>query len=155
MYFWVEIEPGVGALRGTSTVDATTFNFTFEDFPAAGITARRRTRRLLGLWPRTAARFHLWYTSPVASTNLFTLAFTVRQLDAGMLLSGPAANINQGFTAAGPGTINSVLYATFVATGTFASTLRVCNFTFSRQGPDANANDFRFIFGAFELMEAA
>lgn len=152
VYFWVEIEPGAGALLGTSTVDAT--SFTFEDFPAAATTARRRTRRLLGLWPKTRVRLHLWYTSPVASTNLFTVGFSVRQVGVGTVLTASTLSATATATPPGPGVINDILYTTLTATGDFRPALPVCLFTVFRQ-PDANANAFRFILAAFELEEVA
>ncbi len=155
VYFRVEIEPGVGGLRGTSVVDATTFSYTFEDFPAAAVTVRRRARALRSLWPKTAVRLNLWYTSPVGSTNAFSINYSVRQLDVGMNLSAASLIINSTFTVPGPAVANDVLFATYRDPGLVLPVPRVCQFSIRRSGPDANANDFRFILAEFVLEETA
>lgn len=155
-YFPVEMEPGVGGLRGTSVVDSTTFSYTFEDFPPGVITVRRRARKLRGLWPKTGVRLNVWYTSPVGAIAPFTLNFSVRQLDAGLSLTAATLAINPTFTVPGPAVANDVLFATYRATdGLILPAPRVCQFSLRRSAPDGNPNDFRFILAEFVLEEVA
>jgi len=153
-YFRVEMEPGVGGLRGTSVVDSTAF--TYEDFPPGAITVRRRTRATSDLWPKCGVRLNVWYTSPVGSIAPFTVNFNVRQLGAGVNLTAPSLAINPTFTVPGPAVANDVLFATYRATdGVILPALGVCQFSLRRSGPDGNPNDFRFIFAVFVLEEVA
>lgn len=155
-YFRVEMEPGVGGLQGASTVDAATLSYTFEDFPAAATTIRRRTRKARALWAGCGIRLNLWYTSPVGSANLFTLGFNYRPADAGASLAGTPTPANVTFTAPGPAVANDVLFITVVAPGKIILPgRRVAQFSFRRTGPDANPNDFRFVFAEFVMEESA
>lgn len=154
-YFHVEMEPGVGGLRGATTVDATTFSFTFEDFPPGAAAVRRRTRRLRDLWPKTTLRFDLWYTANVGSTLNFTVVFSIRQVDTGFLLSAPTIPINVSTTIPGPAVANDILHFTYIAPGLILPASQVCEFSFGRGAPDANPNDLRFILADFWLQEAA
>lgn len=158
-YFHVEIEPGQGVAPAAIVPDAATFSFNFEDWPPGAATNRRRNVRRLELWPKTLIRLHLWYTSPVGSTNAFTIGFRLRQLDAGLSLAAAAAApilvTNPSFSFPGPAVANDVLYGTGTTTVSVLPSPRVCGVTLTRIAPDANANDFRFILADFEFREVA
>ena len=156
VYFRVELEPGQGVLSGAATViDATTYAFTFEDFPAAAGTNRRRNVRRKDLWPRTLIRMNVWYTSPVGSTNTFAIGVRVRQLGTGMSLATPALVANPTANVPGPAVANDVLFATLTTTVALLPAPEVVGLSFTRNAPDANANALRVILVEFVCQEVA
>jgi hypothetical protein len=155
-YFRLVFSPGEGVLDGAATVvDGTTYVFPFEDYPAAAIAMRRKNVKLRELWPRTRVRMNLFYTSPVGSTNTFTVGFRLRQVGTGMSLATPFLVANPTANVPGPAVANDVLFATLTTTAAMLPTPEVVSLTFTRAAPDANANALRVILVEFVLQEVA
>lgn len=155
LYFRLPMEPGVGATFAGITVDTATYSMTVMDMPAGAVSAYRRTFPVRGLWPRTTARLNLWYTSPVGSTNAFSLRFLARQAGAGTVLTALSAVFSHDFTVPGPAVANTILKTTYRVTGAVLSSPDLFAYTFARLAPDANANALRIVYGEVILEEAA
>lgn len=154
LYFRIEIPAGEGVVNGgPPALDAT--NFAFEDFPPGAVTARRRVRKLRDLWPKCRTRLNLWYSSPVANVANFSVRFNIRQLATGMLVTAPALLFSTMFNAPGPAVANTTLFITQIDATPWLPAPELCEFSVLRVGPDANPNDFRFIFAELVLEEVA
>lgn len=154
-YFHMAIEPGVGATFAGITVDTATFSGTVFDMPPGAISAYRRTQVMRGLWPRTTLVLTLWYTSPVGSTNLFSVTMNGRQIGTGLALGAYAVTFSNPFTIPGPAVANTVLKATYRASAKLLSSPELFSFTLARLAPDANANALRIVYGDLRLEESA
>lgn len=156
-YFRTSLMPGQGVLDGAATVvDATTFSWSFEDFPAAASARRRITVPRSALWPGCRVRLNLWYTSSVANAALFTVRYTVLQLGTGNDLGAIPAVLLTTFTAPGPAVANRVLFATCTSAPSVVLPFpEMIQFTVGRTAPDANPNAFRLLLAEFVLEEVA
>jgi len=149
-YFTVELEPGLGIPVGAAVINAGPPGT--EDWPAAAITGRRRTRKLRALWPKTVPRLNVWYTSPGAGAANFTLRFNLLQYDAA---TADLLVFSVDFPAPGPAVALTKLFATYLAPTPLLPSPRVCQFSLLRIGPDANANAFRLLHAEVVLEERA
>lgn len=125
--------------------------------PAAAAGTNQNFQRSVGarlLWVKTVPRLYVWYSSPVGSTNTFSLRFVLRCFGAGSAMA--ASVFTTDFTTPGPAVANIVQLATVKGGGAFPSSpFGVAQFRLGRLGGDANPNDLDILLAQIVMEEVA
>lgn len=155
-YFQRELAAGTAVYEGGAVADALNGIETVMRFPAAAAGVNTHARRTVGmnaLWARTKPRLTIWYTSPVGSTNTFTVRFTVRMLPVGIVI--PTTIFFVDFTPAGPAAANTTLSATVLGSAVIPSVPAPLILRVGRLGGDANANALDVFLARVTFEEVA
>lgn len=156
-YFRVDLGAGRVIYEGAVT-EPKSGNIFAMRFPAAAAGTNAHAYRAFGskaLWPRTVPRLNLWYTSPGASTNTFTVRFVMWVFGAGALNSA-AAIFSIDFTAVGPAVAGTEMFTTVRGGAMFPSSpFGGVEFRVGRVGGDANANDLDVLLAQIVMEESA
>lgn len=155
-YFKAEIAAGVGVYEGTVTEPKNGDEVVMR-FPAAAAGTNAHVQHSVAarpLWVRTRPRLWIWYTSPVGSTNAFSIRFVLRVFGSG------STSVNNIFTvdfiARGPAAAGGILSATAVGSAIFpTSPYGVAQLRVGRLGGDANPNDLDILLAQVIMEEIA
>lgn len=156
MYFTAWIAAGDGVAEGIVTTpkngDEVVMRFPVAVFGTDAFVQRSVPAR--PLWVRTRPRLRIWYTSPVGSTNLFTIRFVLRVFGAGSSTTSTVFSVD--VAAPGPTVANTVQVATVVGSALFpTSPLGVAQIRIGRIGGDGNGNDLHVLLATVIFEEIA
>lgn len=154
-YFRRELKPGCVVYEGTVT-EPLVGNANVMRFAAAGagVNAHAATQvEQRALWALTRPRLLLWYSSPVGSTNTFSVRFVVRHFAVGNTLSNNVFVVD--FTPPGPAVANTELFATVVGTAVMPVVPSPIQLRVGRLGGDANANALDVVLAVVVFEEVA
>lgn len=154
LYFRPAIVAGRALYVGAVTEVANSLAFVMR-LPAGATTAATVMVPEMALWPRCRPRMDVIYTSPVGSTNLFSLRFTLRAFGPGGTTTPSTLTVD--WTAPGPAVANDILSTSAVITaGTvWTSPFGVVRPSLTRLGPDGNANDLDVLAAVVTMEELA
>lgn len=137
----------VGAADGQS-------NFGYTSFPNGAQTSVRYELKVRQRWHGCGLYIKVWYTSPVGSTNTFSVTVGGRQTREGQNLLAPLSIFTTNLTPAGPAVAQDVkVYELTTATGIISAYFDVLSLRFVRNDPDANANELWQILAYYKVVE--
>lgn len=152
-YFAAELRPGAVIYTGAGAVDGMNSFAPVLILPAAASTSAAANFGTRKLWPLTRPRLTVLYTSPVGSTALFGLTFTLVFLGPGVTTTAPFLSVT--WTAPGPAVANTILSTSTTMSPHLTQPFGATKVQLRRNGPDANANDLHVILAGVTFEEVA
>jgi hypothetical protein len=157
-YFTVDFAPGLMIYEGGLITTPKNGNIFAARIPATAAGTNPSVYKTVSarkLWPRTIPRLKLWYTSPVGSTNTFSVRFVLWVIGAGALTSATAIFATD-MLVPGPTIANTEMFATVKGGAMFPSSpFGGAEFRIGRLGGDANANDLDILLAQVVMEESA
>lgn len=156
-YFRVDIAAGDGVDEVGTITYPKVGDEVVRRFPVAAAGVNQNVQRSVAardLWVKTVPRLYLWYSSPVGSTNTFSIRFVLRCFGDG---SGMTSGVFvTDFAPPGPAIAGKVQRATVKGGAVFPSSpFGVAQFRYGRLGGDANANDLDVLLAQVVMEESA
>lgn len=155
-YFKAELAAGTGVYEGAVTEPKNGDEVVMR-FPAAAAGTNAHVQRSIAarpLWVKTRPRLWIWYTSPVGSTNAFSIRFVLRVFGAGSTTVNNIFTVD--FTPGGPAAAGGILTATVVGSAVFpTSPYGVAQLRVGRLGGDANPNALDILLAQIVFEEIA